>query len=85
MAGGGTGPGGVSASKPQGSVSGAALVGTSAQSLWKECEQILSPETCPLCVLVGTGPGAFKSTDPAMRVIITPSLHMRKKRFREVK
>lgn len=51
----------------------------------KECEQILSPETCPLCVLVSSGPGAFKSTDPAMGVIITPFLHMRKKRFREVK
>lgn len=81
----GMGPRGAGASRPQGSVSGAALVGTSAQSLWKECEQNLNPETCSLCVLVGTGPGAFKSTDPAMQVIITPSLHMRKKRFREVK
>lgn len=47
VAGDGTGPGGVGTSRPQGSVLGAALVGTLAQSLWKECEQILSPETCP--------------------------------------
>lgn len=85
VAGEGAGPGGAGASRPQGSVSGAALVGTLAQSLWKECERILSPETCPPCVPVGTGPRAFKPTGPAVRVIITPFLHMRKKRFREVK
>ena len=52
------------ASGPQGSASDAALVGTWAQTLWKECERTLGPETCPSCVLVGTGPGASKSHWP---------------------